>query len=148
MNFNVFVLFVTAKVSWADAVEDPDYPMPPLVFKDQKLDNKYMFSKTVRRGICHSPLGINRSKWNHIFDLNPSGFTRVSVLIQLWVSFFRQTSFPFAKSRFVLGAGPGKGILTLGAIMLTHTHGAHILIRQKLTLHPHILFFGIFRKLF
>ena len=44
MNFNVFVLFATAKVSWADAVEDPDYPMPPLVFKDQKLDNKYMFS--------------------------------------------------------------------------------------------------------
>jgi hypothetical protein len=62
MNFNVFVLFATAKVSWADAVEDPDYPMPPLVFKDQKLDNKYMFSKTVKRGICHSRLGINRPK--------------------------------------------------------------------------------------
>jgi hypothetical protein len=60
MNFSVFVLFATAKVYWADAVEDPNYPMPPLIFKDQKLDNKYMFSKTVQRGICHSPLGIKR----------------------------------------------------------------------------------------
>ena len=62
MNFNAFVLIATARVSWADAVEDPNYPMPPLIFKDQKLDKKYMFSRTIKRGVCNAPLGINRQK--------------------------------------------------------------------------------------
>ncbi len=57
MNFNVFILFATNKVYWADAVEDPNYPMPPLIFKDQmKLDDKYKFSRIVKRPICTSSL--------------------------------------------------------------------------------------------
>jgi hypothetical protein len=60
MNFNAFVLIAKTKVLWADAVEDPNYPMPPLIFKNEKLNKKYLLCSTIKRGVCNAPLGIKK----------------------------------------------------------------------------------------
>lgn len=58
MNFETFMVLVTTKVTWADAVEDDDnYPMPPLIFRDDnKLCDKHKLSRVHKRPICHASL--------------------------------------------------------------------------------------------
>lgn len=60
MNFETFMLLVTTKVTWADAVEDDDnYPMPPLIFKGE---NKNKLFKVYKRPICHASLSRPNKK--------------------------------------------------------------------------------------